>query len=351
MRTRGMRLTALTVAVAASAVMLTGCSAGRSIEAFCNTMEEHKEAYLEQMDAAQGAGLGGLLTAVSAVGDLKTMWKELAEVAPEDIRSDVESVSETWQKQEDNAASGDWLASIATGLLNSGSMSRVDSYVRENCDGDYTVDVQAGESEESEPEPVVTPEPEPVLLTDQWADRNGYTYTFELQTATGTASKDVANATPGNANVTWNYSFAGTITNTTPERNAPAPRTLVIEPAWPGDSAICSIGGMAIDSAFSSNVDGMEERWCTLTPFPFAVRGTQTDIPMNSSMPVQASGGGMTSIVVPEGQADSIVAALSEPTIWALGRDEGEGRLYDCLLESGGFYLSQATADTGCTTH
>lgn len=124
----------VTMAVVSCVSTLTGCSTGRSVEAFCNTMEKHKRAYLEQMGKAQGAGLDGLLKTAGAIGDIKIMWKELAKVAPEDIRADVESVSETWQKQEDRAASGDWFGSIATGLLGSGSLSRVDSYVRENCD-------------------------------------------------------------------------------------------------------------------------------------------------------------------------------------------------------------------------
>jgi len=156
------RAIAAVALVSAAAACLTACSGStRSVEAFCSTMEEHKQAYLGQMEAAQGAGIDGLLTAISAVGDLKLMWKELAEVAPSDIQTDVEAVSEAWQKQEDNAGAGDWMASITTALLNSGSMSRVDTYVRENCDGDYTVDVAtSGETNVAE-----EPEPEDYLAT------------------------------------------------------------------------------------------------------------------------------------------------------------------------------------------
>lgn len=156
------RAIAAVALVSAAAACLTACSGStRSVEAFCSTMEEHKQAYLGQMEAAQGAGIDGLLTAISAVGDLKLMWKELAEVAPSDIQTDVEAVSEAWQKQEDNAGAGNWMASITTALLNSGSMSRVDTYVRENCDGDYTVDVAtSGETNVAE-----EPEPEDYLAT------------------------------------------------------------------------------------------------------------------------------------------------------------------------------------------
>lgn len=100
-------------------------------------MEEHKQAYLGQMDSA-GDDLAGILTAASAIGDLKVMWKDLAAVAPDEIRSDVEAVSDAWQKQEDNAGEGNWTGALTTALFNSGSMMRVDTHVREVCDtGNY----------------------------------------------------------------------------------------------------------------------------------------------------------------------------------------------------------------------
>lgn len=119
-----------------SAVLLgtAACAPARSVEAFCSTMDKHKAAYLEQMGSADGGSLGGLLTAVGAMGDLKIMWDELATVAPSGIQADVESVAETWKKQEDNASNGNWLGSLSTVLLNTGAISRVDTYVRENCD-------------------------------------------------------------------------------------------------------------------------------------------------------------------------------------------------------------------------
>lgn len=114
--------------------LATGCAPARSVEAFCSTMDKHKTAYLEQMNSADGGSLNGLFTAVGAMGDLKIMWDELATVAPSEIQADVESVAETWKKQEDNASNGNWLGSLSTALLNTGAISRVDTYVRENCD-------------------------------------------------------------------------------------------------------------------------------------------------------------------------------------------------------------------------
>ncbi|MDQ1084689.1 MULTISPECIES: hypothetical protein [Microbacterium] len=131
---RGSSETSAVVILTAVTVVVTGCAPTRSVEAFCSTMDKHKTAYLEQMNSADGGSLGGLFSAVGAVGDLKIMWDELATVAPSEIQADVESVAETWKKQEDNASNGNWLGSLSTALLNSGAISRVDTYVRENCD-------------------------------------------------------------------------------------------------------------------------------------------------------------------------------------------------------------------------
>ncbi|WP_208545134.1 hypothetical protein [Rathayibacter sp. VKM Ac-2760] len=115
---------------------LTACAPQRSAEAFCSTMQKHKDRYLEATSAAQEQGaILGLLGTASAVGDLSNMWKELAEVAPDEIRTDAETVRDAWAEQQENAGALDWVASLSTALFSSASMSRVDAYVRENCDG------------------------------------------------------------------------------------------------------------------------------------------------------------------------------------------------------------------------
>ena len=130
---------ALTLVATATLTSLTGCTSSRSVEGYCSTMEEHKTSYLAQMQGAADSGdLSGIFQAVGAVGDLKIMWTELADVAPEEIRSDTEAVRDAWSEQEDRASSNDLLGSLMTGLLSSGSMARVNEYVVQNCDGGLT---------------------------------------------------------------------------------------------------------------------------------------------------------------------------------------------------------------------
>ncbi|OOP59417.1 hypothetical protein BMF89_20490 [Arthrobacter sp. SRS-W-1-2016] len=99
-------------------------------------MEKHKELYLSAMNSDPNGKnpLGSLLNAASAIGDLKSMWKDMADVAPDEIRSDTESVRDAWAKQEDAAVSGDWKALVGGAIFNAGPMSRVDAYVRQHCD-------------------------------------------------------------------------------------------------------------------------------------------------------------------------------------------------------------------------
>lgn len=111
-------------------------------------METHKDRYLQATDAAlgevqrgDGAGLllAGSAQMVTALGDLQVMWKDLAEVAPDDIRSDVEVIRDATEEQLEAAGSGgDTLSMLSSGLLsgltNAGSYQRVDAFVREHCD-------------------------------------------------------------------------------------------------------------------------------------------------------------------------------------------------------------------------
>lgn len=116
-------------------LVLSGCAVKGSMEQYCETLASHRESYLQAMGAATDpSSAADVLGGVSAIGDLKSMWREMAEVAPEEIRSDTESVRDAWSKVEDSAARGDWGAALFAGLLNAGAMERVDAYVRQHCD-------------------------------------------------------------------------------------------------------------------------------------------------------------------------------------------------------------------------
>lgn len=121
---------------------LSACSA-RSIEAYCEVMSKHKERYVSAMNEASQANnpLIGLTGAIAALGDINTMWEEAAKVAPEEIETDIEAVRDVWAQQEETAQEMQsnpiraLASSLVSGVMNSGSLSRVDAYTEQNCPG------------------------------------------------------------------------------------------------------------------------------------------------------------------------------------------------------------------------
>lgn len=144
---RGVSVRGAGAAVAAVLVLISACGSGRSVEAYCSVLEEHKTQYLERFDEANEqladetleGFVSGLAGGMGAIGDLQQMWEELAEVAPEEIRADVETVRDNYADQLDLAeeSATDPLAALGSalmgGLLSSGSWSRVDEWTAENC--------------------------------------------------------------------------------------------------------------------------------------------------------------------------------------------------------------------------
>jgi hypothetical protein len=176
------------------------------------------------------------------------------------------------------------------------------------------------------------------ILADQWVDDDGYSFAFTLNTATVTATKDVANAKPGKANISWTVITSGGFENLTPERNAPPP-TVVAEPAWSSSSVVCA--GQTSGTR-PSLIDH-----CTLTSMPMAMLPVD-DIPAGRTAVKDSTHQSYIAMEVDEAIADEFVAALQSPEGWVVGRDSGEGLLKGCLIQTGGWWVSQATFDTGC---
>lgn len=209
------------------------------------------------------------------------------------------------------------------------------------------------------PEPAVTTPAAPSLsLTDSWTDSNGYSYKLTLDTLTSSSTTDTANALPGKADVSYTYTASGTLENTTAQRNAPypvgalGPSSILVEPVWTAGAPACS--GSNTYPAWSSNTPGRADAHCTVVGTPLTVEpttpdssGSAQDIPMNGSVAVSATFTNSTTVA--QSAAPATSTSLNTPTLWALGRADGAGLLQDCLLASGGIYLSVSTAPTGCT--
>lgn len=119
---------------------VTACTPTRSVESYCAVMEEHKERYLTATDTARAAGpLSGTVQMASAMADLQAMFRQAAEVAPEEIAHDVEQVAQYWASQEEIAAQAmsnplaGLMGAVSGAVVNSAALGRVNEYTATHC--------------------------------------------------------------------------------------------------------------------------------------------------------------------------------------------------------------------------
>lgn len=135
------------VAAVASVLLTAGCSSGRSEEAFCDTMAKHRQEFESSMQQANEAldssdddqVLLGMAKGAASILDLRTMFSELAEVAPQEIRGDAEAVRDNLDEQADNAGGmikdpiGGLAGSVLTAAKSAKSMERLNQYGIDKC--------------------------------------------------------------------------------------------------------------------------------------------------------------------------------------------------------------------------
>jgi hypothetical protein len=144
-RSRRLLIAALAVALAPAA---SGCAVGgteRSAEAYCDKYEsgfdEIKADYpeVDQYSTSDENPLVLLLQTGSAYGDIVALIGEMAEVAPDEVQTDVERVHETLEKQLDDAGGavsdpfGTIAGQLVEGITNAGAFERMSRYTLEHC--------------------------------------------------------------------------------------------------------------------------------------------------------------------------------------------------------------------------
>ncbi len=147
-----MSRTAAIIGLVAAIACAAACASGpeRSTASFCRTFEREAVALHDKYSAEaaavdpEGDPLGSLFTAtgslLEAQGDFVVLFDRLGEVAPDDIRPDVEAVHDAFAQQAAavRGAGSDPLGAIVGGLLaglqSTGSFDRVQAYIDGNCD-------------------------------------------------------------------------------------------------------------------------------------------------------------------------------------------------------------------------
>lgn len=127
------RTAALPAVTALVLTMLTGCSDGRSVAAYCDVHATYEERYETSMsEAIEMFGddpVGAVAQGGTAISDLANMWHELADVAPEEIRSDTERIAELMDAQ----VGADLPAVVQNYLMMQGPLQRVEAFIVDNC--------------------------------------------------------------------------------------------------------------------------------------------------------------------------------------------------------------------------
>ena len=177
-----------------------------------------------------------------------------------------------------------------------------------------------------EPTPVDTEPPAPApVLTHAWSDSDGYSFTLTMDSAEVTATSDVVNAKPGEAEISFSPTSGGTIANTTPARNADVPGAMSFIPIWPAGSTVCK---------YFVEATGGHEDWCSAKPnsgggimmFPKEANleeGGSTTVSVPQAVPIK--------FTVEEADADAIVSELNAPGGWMLTLMDTTQPLGDCF--------------------
>ncbi|MGP5655165.1 hypothetical protein [Candidatus Corynebacterium faecigallinarum] len=139
----------LVAAVGLAVPMLTACGETRSVEAFCEVIDDNRASF---DNALNTVGSGDFNTGMSqfsdAFTDLQGMWPELTKVAPEDILEDTETLNDTFgdgASEEDGDSDGDGgsgdgdgngggvLSGISEAAAAGDAAINVNNYVNRNC--------------------------------------------------------------------------------------------------------------------------------------------------------------------------------------------------------------------------
>lgn len=138
------RLAAASLALLA----VVGCGSGRSVDAYCDTFygvgQEFRQRLIDTQ--AEGDPVGTLVQLLAVPRDLAVFFGKLADVAPDEIRSDVETVRDLYQAQADGlgddaadlfggpaSALGGIAGDLMSALAVAPALQRIDSWTTQQC--------------------------------------------------------------------------------------------------------------------------------------------------------------------------------------------------------------------------
>ena len=223
---------ALTVsALAATSALLAGCgTSGPPMNAFCDALETHQSEYIEFVTKVEASKTGGEYDSQYTASDFEALFRGVVNDAPDELKGTYADMADAASRSSDGG-----IEDAAAGSM-SDVWAEADSYVQSTCQGYEPITAEIYTPEPVEETPVATePSPSFGLTTG-----GGYNYTIVIDSFNASAASSVTNAPPGKTDLTIQYSFAATLTNTTPGRTLNELYLPVIALAFPASSTICT---------------------------------------------------------------------------------------------------------------
>jgi hypothetical protein len=128
--------------------LLAGCGGQtRSAAAFCSTLHSEKQRILAEFNASSHPNssdqlvqvLSGFGASLQALGELRTYFHKLSDVAPDEIKDDAQIVANDWDQQVSSAANNaahplsGILSALVSGATSSGQLNTLNQYALAHC--------------------------------------------------------------------------------------------------------------------------------------------------------------------------------------------------------------------------
>lgn len=333
-----LRVRPVLVASALAIVLaLGGCaSAEVSSDAFCDALESHRVSYQDQIAASRAWNVFPEPDETVELSSVQAMWKELAEIAPADVKEDLESIVKTWDSQTVETLDEALFSSIAEGTKSRGYLTRIDAYVKDNCAGDYTVELSQYRPDAEEPTaaPVEVEAPQDGISYSVVASLThaaGYTATLDVSiTAPAGWVGDITQAPPGFSDYHLDSETRIVVKNTTEGRDTPAGIQVDLLALYPIDTGLCVDSGVRQVDGFTSQrkeigviTSPSGGTWCAIEIFSAADSGQ--GVPVAGELRIGSYSTGQSTsaaelLGLAEGDAASV--ALNSPSAIAAALHE-----------------------------
>lgn len=179
-------------------------------------------------------------------------------------------------------------------------------------------------------------------LKDSWTNQDGYKYSLAISDLEQAIVPDLANAKPGEVNVTATYRVVADVSNATPGRNAPLP-VIGISPAWKKGGVVCEALKQQGVNVIAFESQAGDPGYCNLGGMKLFL-SPEANIPAQGKTVFTAEI--ETKLSFDEAATKTARSSLTSPDFWFLTRAETDTNTTDCTIA--GDHVTVATRTIPC---